>query len=582
MRFRKPKTVSIMKMKLTLLVFSAVLPFFGYSQFTETTPSSIKLKNSGIVTSSFDANSNQTNIRGSSLTGLPIKILINGFIKAAFTQHPTDNSQGDLGIGNSITINTSNILSRVHSYGVGENAVTYGDFVPFKSAILGQAYGTIPANTNKVGVLGMTDGQDGSFNIGVAGIGSNTNNFSFSTVCGLLGYTDVYTGLNSYGGYNYSINVGSGSTIGTYSYASKPTSSRLITGKTYGSLNQSINYGDDIAYGAYNFSRAENNHSYGSYNTASNYSPSSLSFVYGSYNEANSYKNATAYGMYGRGQNAVQPSGNTWGDTFGGYGEGFNNASSYTSYGLYGKAGGLSTGSKFGVYGSADSNTGTKYGVYGIAIGTGTNYAGYFAGNVNITGTLSKGSGTFKIDHPLDPENKYLYHSFVESPDMMNIYNGNITTDANGDARVTLPAYFDALNKDFRYQLTTIGKRSDAWIAEEIVGNTFKISTEQPNTKVSWQVTGVRQDAFANANRVIPEVDKKNEEKGKYLHPEAFGKVESVGIDFTNKKEPSSPKILKDQNQPEVPKPQLSTPWPVQMPIPAKEGTTDSGEAKKQ
>ena len=46
------------------------------------------------------------------------------------------------------------------------------------------------------------------------------------------------------------------------------------------------------------------------------------------------------------------------------------------------------------------------------------------AGNLDVTGTISKGGGTFKIDHPLDPTNKYLYHSFVESPDMMNIYNG--------------------------------------------------------------------------------------------------------------------------------------------------------------
>src|SRR5262249_60204830 len=81
-------------------------------------------------------------------------------------------------------------------------------------------------------------------------------------------------------------------------------------------------------------------------------------------------------------------------------------------------------------------------------------FAGVFDGDVLITGKLSKGSGSFKIDHPLDPANKYLSHSFVESPDMMNIYNGVVTTDANGDAQVQLPGYFEALNRDFRYQLT--------------------------------------------------------------------------------------------------------------------------------
>src|SRR5262249_19043693 len=103
----------------------------------------------------------------------------------------------------------------------------------------------------------------------------------------------------------------------------------------------------------------------------------------------------------------------------------------------------------------------------GIGVDGATNgLAGKFDGDVLVTGTLSKGAGTFKIDHPLDPENKYLYHSFVESPDMMNIYNGNLTTDENGDAVVALPDYFEALNKDFRYQLTVIGQFAQAVVAE--------------------------------------------------------------------------------------------------------------------
>ncbi|MGH9844628.1 MAG: hypothetical protein ACREEM_38400 [Blastocatellia bacterium] len=77
-----------------------------------------------------------------------------------------------------------------------------------------------------------------------------------------------------------------------------------------------------------------------------------------------------------------------------------------------------------------------------------------------MVGTLSKGGGSFKIDHPLDPENKYLYHSFVESPDMMNIYNGVVTLDETGQAEVELPDYFSALNRDFRYQFTAAMIRS--------------------------------------------------------------------------------------------------------------------------
>ncbi|MCP4711507.1 MAG: hypothetical protein GY869_23050, partial [Planctomycetes bacterium] len=138
-----------------------------------------------------------------------------------------------------------------------------------------------------------------------------------------------------------------------------------------------------------------------------------------------------------------------------------------------------------------------NYGVYGYANGASNlNYAGYFNGNVRITGDLeidgelSKGSGTFKIDHPLDPENKYLSHSFVESPDMMNVYNGNIETDSDGYATVELPEYFDALNRDFRYQLTVIGQFAQAIIAEKITENHFVIQTDKPNVEVSWQITG--------------------------------------------------------------------------------------------
>lgn len=142
-------------------------------------------------------------------------------------------------------------------------------------------------------------------------------------------------------------------------------------------------------------------------------------------------------------------------------------------------------------------------------------------GNINITGNVSKGGGTFKIDHPLDPKNKYLVHSFVESPEMMNVYSGNITTDANGFATVTMPDYFEAANKDFRYQLTVMGSFAQAIIQKKMENNVFVIQTNQPNIEVSWQVTGVRNDKYANAHRILPVQEK--ELKGSYIHPELFG-----------------------------------------------------------
>jgi hypothetical protein len=179
-----------------------------------------------------------------------------------------------------------------------------------------------------------------------------------------------------------------------------------------------------------------------------------------------------------------------------------------------------------GVAGVMGIATDTKRaGIEGYAADRDRNLAGQFHGAVEVKGHLSKLSGSFKIDHPLDPENKYLYHSFIESPDMMNIYNGNVTTDANGEATVTLPDYFEALNRDFRYQLTVVGQFAQAIVARKITHNRFTIRTDKPSVEVSWQVTGVRQDAYANAYRIQVEEEKPVSERGSLLHPGAYGRA---------------------------------------------------------
>jgi hypothetical protein len=146
-----------------------------------------------------------------------------------------------------------------------------------------------------------------------------------------------------------------------------------------------------------------------------------------------------------------------------------------------------------------------------------------FRGDLNVGGTLSKGGGSFKIDHPLAPTEKYLYHSFVESPDMMNVYNGNVVLDATGEAWVEMPEWFEALNRDFRYQLTSIGGPGpNLHVADAIADNRFRIAGGTPGLKVSWQVTGIRQDPYAEANRIPVEVDKPEAERGTLLHPSAW------------------------------------------------------------
>jgi hypothetical protein len=178
-------------------------------------------------------------------------------------------------------------------------------------------------------------------------------------------------------------------------------------------------------------------------------------------------------------------------------------------------------------------------GVFGITANAGANHwAGYFNGALFALSSTA-GVKAFTIDHPLDPANKILRHSSVESPDMMNIYNGNITTDANGNATIILPDYFMALNQDFKYQLTVIDNSADfvmAKITEELSNNKFTIKSSKANVKVSWQITGVRKDATANANRIVVEEDKPATLKGKYFDAAAFGLSAEYGMDsFVNK-----------------------------------------------
>ncbi len=179
------------------------------------------------------------------------------------------------------------------------------------------------------------------------------------------------------------------------------------------------------------------------------------------------------------------------------------------------------------LYGYSAGGLGTSYGGGNIALKWEYNgnvqVAGALnvAGALDVVGTLSKGGGSFRIDHPLDPTNKYLQHSFVESPDMMNVYNGNALLDEQGQAAIELPVWFEALNRDFRYQLTCIGGFAPVYIAEEVAGNRFRIAGGKPGLKVSWQVTGIRKDPYAEYHRIQVEVDKTVAEQGSCLHEEA-------------------------------------------------------------
>jgi hypothetical protein len=197
---------------------------------------------------------------------------------------------------------------------------------------------------------------------------------------------------------------------------------------------------------------------------------------------------------------------------------------------------GLAGYGEYGVYGE----TVDHIGVWGAATGGGL--AVYGSGNGQVSGSFSKASGTFKIDHPLDPSRKYLQHSFVESPDMKNVYDGLVALDSDGKATVTLPSYFSTLNRDTRIQLTAIGSGAPALhVSGVVTDGRFSIAGGEPGQRVYWQVTGIRKDPWAEAHPVVVELTKTTAERGTYLHPELYGQPREKGVDWARRPARPSP-----------------------------------------
>ncbi len=155
-------------------------------------------------------------------------------------------------------------------------------------------------------------------------------------------------------------------------------------------------------------------------------------------------------------------------------------------------------------------------GVFGQ--GPETGFAGLFLGRLAASLKL------FVIDHPLDPANKYLVHACVESDEMKNVYDGLVVLDGNGEAWVQVDDWCEALNRDFRYQLTAIGGAAPSLhVADKLQDGAFRIAGGPSGLEVSWQLTGVRKDPWAEAHPLHVEPDKDVHERGRYLHPALWG-----------------------------------------------------------
>ena len=178
--------------------------------------------------------------------------------------------------------------------------------------------------------------------------------------------------------------------------------------------------------------------------------------------------------------------------------------------------------------GIAIASSANNIGIFSSA----NNIAGVFIGDVQINGELIFSSSVVSLDNPLDPANKFLNHANVGSSEMLNVYSGNVVLDSNGEAWVELAEWVEALNSDFRYQLTCIGGTSSVYIAEEVSDNRFKIAGGVSGMKISWQLTGVRKDPWAQEHPLIVDKEKSPNEKGYYYHSELYEQPEEKSIYF--------------------------------------------------
>jgi hypothetical protein len=198
---------------------------------------------------------------------------------------------------------------------------------------------------------------------------------------------------------------------------------------------------------------------------------------------------------------------------------------------------GVSSGGSWGALGQS------TYGVYGFMANAASDHAAWLQGDsyidgfLHVTGNLSKGSGSFLIDHPLDPENKLLRHNFVESPENLLIYRGRTQLDADGKAAVLMPEYFEALSKEDEASIhvTPVGRPFDTG-AEWNPGFQHFTVYGEPGRGVFWSVFVDRDDPVMHQLARPVEEDKTADSKlcqrGRLLYPSAYGYPESMGAHF--------------------------------------------------
>jgi len=372
--------------------------------------------------------------------------------------------------------------------------------LPFSASV--SSSGALISLINTGTSYGLSASATGTSGRGVYGHASSTTGTAYggyfetesTTGIGVFGFADAGTGQN------FGVRGETDSSSGRAVYGS----ANSLTGSTYGGNFQNLSSSGIAVYGK---ETSQTGTTYGGYFESSGPTGRGVYAI-------NHSTSGTNYGVYGV-SNSID-----------GYGLlGYTPATSGNCIGVgaqsdspsgYGVLGVASTSTGINVGGFFTTNSGSGYGVY--ARNTANNYGVFAEGDIGCSG-----SKFFVIDDPLDPDNKFLNHACAEGPEPLNVYRGNTVLDSRGEAWVQLPDYFELINKDPSYQLTCVGGQANVYVAQEVSQNRFKIAGGRQGLKVSWQVTGVRNDRWERAHPRPVEEDKKGPQRGHYLSPELYG-----------------------------------------------------------
>ncbi|RLD44646.1 MAG: hypothetical protein DRI89_02890 [Bacteroidetes bacterium] len=403
----------------------------------------------------------------------------------------TSNGNGVLGVGNDADIS-------VPPTGSG------GTFIGDSIGVYGKGAGTYGN-----GVVGRGTGGS-TYHYPTAGSGG-----AFTGTVGVYGYADVIGGnavVGSVMGETYST-PGGGGTGGSFS-------------GPFGVYAKSTDNDGTAVVGVGNDG--------GNYHTLPDGSGGAFSGFHGVYGYAEDEDDGIGVLGIGNDEGSYHSRGYGAGGVFEGYRSGLEAYASRTNndtYAIYGEyTGGTRDGR--GVFGYSVPSSNRGYGVVG---------EGGKQGVLSINAMATIGNMVIKMDHPLDPKNKILNHYAMESPEVLNMYRGNVHLDGNGEAIVSLPEYFAEININFSYNLTPIGQQApNLFIKEEInSGGSFVISGGHPNQKISWVVYAERNDLYMQKEREnnpnLVEVEKEAENKGKYLMPALYNQPPEMGIFYSGK-----------------------------------------------